>query len=179
MGTKGEVVTQLEYSKQEGPDLFFDAIVEFVRHGIDAPVLLIGSGLAAAYATEAAIRDPASRARLVEHLSGPDADFWMADWEDQVICKVNRPENAHLAGRSIGERRRPAEQRACGTGLDAAISIAMKIALGQMDAGIAGGFGDGGSCPAELAAAVALMRAFPTFSWSSAIRFAFTASSAL
>src|SRR6187455_3013884 len=31
-------------------------------------------------------------------------------------------------------------QRACGTGLDAAISIAMKIALGQMDAGIAGGF---------------------------------------
>jgi pimeloyl-ACP methyl ester carboxylesterase len=39
-----------------GPDLFFDAIVELVRHGIDAPVLLIGSGLAAAYATEAAIR---------------------------------------------------------------------------------------------------------------------------
>ncbi len=31
-------------------------------------------------------------------------------------------------------------QRACGTGLDAAIAIAMKIALGQMDAGIAGGF---------------------------------------
>ncbi len=31
-------------------------------------------------------------------------------------------------------------QRACGTGLDAAISVAMKIALGQMDAGIAGGF---------------------------------------
>ena len=31
-------------------------------------------------------------------------------------------------------------QRACGTGLDAAIVVAMKIALGQMDAGIAGGF---------------------------------------
>ncbi len=31
-------------------------------------------------------------------------------------------------------------QRACGTGLDAAIVIAMKIALGQMDSGIAGGF---------------------------------------
>jgi len=31
-------------------------------------------------------------------------------------------------------------QRACGTGLDATISIAMKIALGQMEAGIAGGF---------------------------------------
>src|SRR5512134_3429363 len=34
-----------------GPDLFFDAIVEFVRHGIDRPTLLVGSGLAAAYVT--------------------------------------------------------------------------------------------------------------------------------
>jgi pimeloyl-ACP methyl ester carboxylesterase len=39
-----------------GPDLFFDAIVEFVRHEIDRPTLLIGSGLSAAFATEAAIR---------------------------------------------------------------------------------------------------------------------------
>ncbi len=31
-------------------------------------------------------------------------------------------------------------QRACGTGLDATIAVAMKIALGQMDCGIAGGF---------------------------------------
>ena len=31
-------------------------------------------------------------------------------------------------------------QRACGTGLDATISVAMKIALGQIDSGIAGGF---------------------------------------
>lgn len=54
-------------------------------------------------ATDAVIRDPASRARLVDFLTGPNADFWMLDWDDQVICKVNRPENAHLAGRSIGE----------------------------------------------------------------------------
>ena len=39
-----------------GPDLFFDAIVEFVRHEIDRPTLLVGSGLSAGYATEAAIR---------------------------------------------------------------------------------------------------------------------------
>lgn len=39
-----------------GPDLFFDAIVEFVRHEIDRPTLLVGSGLSAAYASEAAIR---------------------------------------------------------------------------------------------------------------------------
>ncbi len=39
-----------------GPDLFFDAIVEFIRHAIDAPTLLIGGGLSAAYAVEAAAR---------------------------------------------------------------------------------------------------------------------------
>jgi len=39
-----------------GPDLFFDAIVEFARHAIDGPVLLVGSGLSAAYAVEAAAR---------------------------------------------------------------------------------------------------------------------------
>jgi pimeloyl-ACP methyl ester carboxylesterase len=39
-----------------GPDLFVDAIVEFVRHEIDAPTLLVGSGLSAAYVTEAALR---------------------------------------------------------------------------------------------------------------------------
>lgn len=39
-----------------GPDLFFDAIVEFVRHEIDRPTLLVGSGLSAAYAAETAIR---------------------------------------------------------------------------------------------------------------------------
>jgi pimeloyl-ACP methyl ester carboxylesterase len=39
-----------------GPDLFFDAIVEFVRHEVDAATLIVGSGLSAAYALEAAVR---------------------------------------------------------------------------------------------------------------------------
>ncbi|MDX1661543.1 MAG: alpha/beta fold hydrolase, partial [Gemmatimonadota bacterium] len=39
-----------------GPDLFFDAIVELVRHSIDRPTVLVGSGLSAAYAVEAAVR---------------------------------------------------------------------------------------------------------------------------
>jgi pimeloyl-ACP methyl ester carboxylesterase len=39
-----------------GPDLFIDAIVEFVRHVIDAPTVLVGSGLSAAYAVEAGAR---------------------------------------------------------------------------------------------------------------------------
>ncbi len=39
-----------------GPDLFFDGIVEFVRHQVDAATLIVGSGLSAAYAVEAAVR---------------------------------------------------------------------------------------------------------------------------
>ncbi len=45
-------------------------------------------------------------------------------------------------------------QRACGTGLDAAIIIAMKIALGQIDAGIAGGFDTVSDPPDRLPARV-------------------------
>lgn len=69
-------------------------------------------------ATQAVIRDPASHARLIEELMRPDADFWIADWDDQVICKVNRPENAGLAGRTIGELARERGQEPIDTALD-------------------------------------------------------------
>jgi N-acyl-D-amino-acid deacylase len=69
-------------------------------------------------ATDAVIRDPATRTRLVDALRGPDADFWMQDWDDQVICKVSRPENAHLAGRSIGEIAREQGKAPIDTALD-------------------------------------------------------------
>lgn len=39
-----------------GPGFYFDAIVELVRHAIDEPTLLVGSGLTAAYVVEAAVR---------------------------------------------------------------------------------------------------------------------------
>jgi pimeloyl-ACP methyl ester carboxylesterase len=38
------------------PGFFTDAIVEYVRHGIDAPAVLTGSGLTAAYVVDAAAR---------------------------------------------------------------------------------------------------------------------------
>ena len=69
-------------------------------------------------ATQAVIRDPTSRARLVEELTGPGTDFWLANPDDQVICKVNRPENEHLAGRTIGELARERGQEPIDTALD-------------------------------------------------------------
>ena len=51
------------------PDLFFDAIVELVRHTIDRPTLLIGSGVTGAFAAEAALRLGNSATGLV--LLGP------------------------------------------------------------------------------------------------------------
>lgn len=38
------------------PSFFIDAIVEFVRHDVGSPTLLVGSGLSAAYVVEAAAR---------------------------------------------------------------------------------------------------------------------------
>jgi pimeloyl-ACP methyl ester carboxylesterase len=51
------------------PDLFFDAVVELVRHAIDRPTLLIASGLTGAFAAEAALRLGSSVTGLV--LLGP------------------------------------------------------------------------------------------------------------
>ena len=42
----------------------------------------------------------------------------MSDWDDQLICKVNRPELADLAGRSIGEIARERGQAPMDTALD-------------------------------------------------------------
>jgi N-acyl-D-amino-acid deacylase len=68
--------------------------------------------------TAAVIRDPSSRARLIEYLQGPDADWWLADWDDQLICKVNRPELADLAGRTVGEIARERGREPIDTALD-------------------------------------------------------------
>jgi N-acyl-D-amino-acid deacylase len=93
----------LEDARHRGVEVTFDLTI-FNRGGGAWVQSLPGWARdGGASATEAVIRDPGSRARLVDFLTGPDADFWMLDWDDQVICKVNRPENANLAGRSIGE----------------------------------------------------------------------------
>ena len=94
-----ELLGLLDDARGRGLDVTFDLTV-FQRGGgawvQSLPAWARDGGQAG---TEAVIRDPESRARLVAYLEGPDVDWWMADWDDQLICKVNRPELADLAGR--------------------------------------------------------------------------------
>ena len=96
----------LDDARGRGLDVTFDLTV-FQRGGgawvQSLPAWARDGGQAG---TAAVIRDPASRARLVEYLEGPDVDWWMADWDDQLICKVNRP-GARRPGRQVDRRDRP------------------------------------------------------------------------
>ena len=107
----------LDDARERGLDVTFD-LTMFPRGGgawvQSLPGWARDGGNAA---TAAIIRDPATRARLIEELSSP-ADFWLKDWDDQVICKVNQPENAHLSGRTIGELARERGQAPIDTALD-------------------------------------------------------------
>lgn len=55
------------------PELYRDAIVELVRHAIDAPTLLVGAGLSAAWAIEAALRLGPGAATGAVLLAPPEA----------------------------------------------------------------------------------------------------------
>ena len=113
-----ELLGLLDDARGRGLDVTFDLTV-FQRGGgawvQSLPAWARDGGQAG---TEAVIRDPESRARLVAYLEGPDVDWWMSDWDDQLICKVNRPELADLAGKSIGEIARERGQAPMDTALD-------------------------------------------------------------
>jgi N-acyl-D-amino-acid deacylase len=113
-----ELLAMLDAARDRGLDVTFDLTV-FERGGgawvQSLPGWARDGGTAG---TASIIRDPSSRARLIEYLEGPDADWWIADWDDQLICKVNRPEVADLAGRTIGDIARERNQAPIETALD-------------------------------------------------------------
>jgi N-acyl-D-amino-acid deacylase len=113
-----ELLGLLDDARGRGVDVTFDLTV-FERGGgawvQSLPAWARDGGQAG---TAAVIRDPASRARLIDYLEGPSVDWWMSDWDDQLICKVNRPEVADLAGRTIGEIARERGQAPIDTALD-------------------------------------------------------------
>ncbi|MEP6637751.1 MAG: amidohydrolase family protein [Chloroflexota bacterium] len=98
-----ELLALLGDARHRGLDVTFDLTI-FRRGGGAWVQSLPGWARDGGQAgTAAVIRDPASRARLIEYLQGPGADWWLGDWDDQLICKVNRPEHAELTGRTIAD----------------------------------------------------------------------------
>jgi N-acyl-D-amino-acid deacylase len=112
------LLAMLDRARDRGLEVTFDLTVFNRGGGAWVQALPAWARDGGSASTEAVIRDRASRARLVEFLTGPDADFWMKDWDDQVICKVSRPEHADLAGRSIGEIARDRKMAPVETALD-------------------------------------------------------------
>lgn len=68
--------------------------------------------------TVALLQDPTTRARLKDELQDSTGWPWVMDFDDQLITKINRPENAALVGRSIGDIARDRGQEPLGTALD-------------------------------------------------------------
>ncbi|MBA3234762.1 MAG: amidohydrolase family protein, partial [Chloroflexi bacterium] len=112
------LLAMLDDARSRGIEVTFDLTI-FERGGgawvQSLPVWARDGGMAG---TAAAIRDPASRTRIIEALTAPGADHWLDDWDDQIVCKVNRPEHADLAGRSIADIARERGTSPMDTALD-------------------------------------------------------------
>jgi N-acyl-D-aspartate/D-glutamate deacylase len=67
--------------------------------------------------TVSLLKDPTTRDRLVKELQSDTGWPWLADWDDQLIVKINRPQNVHLVGRTIGEIARQRSQEPIETAL--------------------------------------------------------------
>lgn len=92
---------RIERARREGPPVTFDMTV-FPRGGgawlQSMPAWARDGGLSA---TVARIGDPATRRRIVDELRANPQ--WSADWDDQLIVKINRPGNTGLVGRTIAQ----------------------------------------------------------------------------
>ncbi len=68
--------------------------------------------------TVALLQDPITRARLKDELQNSGGWPWVLDFDDQLITKINRQENAALVGRTIGDIARERGREPMETALD-------------------------------------------------------------
>jgi N-acyl-D-amino-acid deacylase len=98
-GEAAGLIELIDGAQREGVDVTFD--LTLFRRGGGAwlqslPLWARDGGVAA---TVERIRDHATRQRLIAELDRLNRS---RDWDDDLIVKVNRPENTGLVGRSIG-----------------------------------------------------------------------------
>ncbi|MFC2176910.1 amidohydrolase family protein [Actinomycetota bacterium] len=99
LGAAPELLELIETARGGGVDVTFD--LTLFRRGGGAwlqslPLWARDGGVAA---TVERIRDRATRQQLITEVQ---LRYQERDWDDDLIVKVNRPENAGLVGRSIG-----------------------------------------------------------------------------
>src|SRR5262249_6232240 len=108
----------IEAARARGVPVTFDLTI-FPRGGgawVQAlPTWARDGGMAG---TIALLENSTCRARLVSELQTSTGWSWLADWEDQLITKINRPINAALVGRSIADIARERGQPPVETALD-------------------------------------------------------------
>lgn len=112
------LISMLDSASARGIEVTFD-ITPFVWAG--APWMQVLPPWSRAGGMPSVIKrlsDPETRARIIAEVWGPDALPWRVEWDSQLIVKVNRPENAGLSGRSIGDIARERGRAPAETTLD-------------------------------------------------------------
>jgi len=108
----------IEHARKRGVQVTFDLTI-FPRGGGAwlqvLPTWARDGGMAN---TVALLQDRTIRAQLKDDLQNSTAWPWVLDWDDQLITKINRPENGGLVGRTIGEIARERGQEPMETALD-------------------------------------------------------------
>lgn len=90
----------VEDANERGADVTFDLTLFQRGGGAWLQVLPPWARAGGLSATLATIQDPALREKLLKELSVSHRDH---DWDDELIVKVNQPDNSELVGRSIGD----------------------------------------------------------------------------
>ena len=96
----GKLLEMLEEARAEGLEVTFDLTVFNRGGGAFLQSLPTWARVGGLEGTLACVADPRRRAQLIAFLAeekGPD------HWEDALVVKVNRPENAGLVGRSVAD----------------------------------------------------------------------------
>ena len=109
----------IETANAEGIDVTFDVTVFNRGGGAWVQVLPKWARDGGLDATVGRLADPEQRARIVAEVSRQQD--WSADWDDQLIVKINRPENAALVGHTVAEVAAGRGQQPLETALDLVI----------------------------------------------------------
>jgi N-acyl-D-amino-acid deacylase len=97
------LISLIESARARGVRVTWDTTV-FPRGGgawvQSLPLWALDGGMAA---MTSRLRDPDVRRRIREFIERDSETAWAAQWDDQLIVKVNRPEGRPLIGRTIGD----------------------------------------------------------------------------